>query len=182
MNKETIVQFRTVVVRSSVTRPANTTQYSIGDVISNVTTNAGFTFGTNASSASNATKIARREVDSATINAVKLFSSANQATKLAATLWLFKAQPSAIADSSAFAVSDQELLNLVGTVSIAEADWKIGNSGAGATGNAVAFIRNIDLPVNTNDAGQLFGVLVAENAYTPVASEIFTIDIVTTQD
>jgi hypothetical protein len=179
---EVLTQFRTRVVRDSITRPADTTAYSAGDVISEATTNDHYTFGAAGTSALNDTKLARAEVGTGTINKATLYSSANQATKLDAELWLFTSDITEVADNSAFAPSDAEVLTLVDIISFPTTGWKIGNATAGAGGNAVCVVVNIDRPYKTGTSGILYGQLVARNGYTPVSGEVFTVDLTVTQD
>ena len=185
MNPVTAVNsFRTRVFRSALTRPANTDAYAAGDVISAVTTNAHFTFGTALSGAmvGDQKKLGRPGFLSGAINALRLHSSANQATKLDAQLFLFHTDITAVADNAAFAPTDAEMLTLVGVIDIPSYSWSVGAAAAGADGNAVAEIKNIDLPYITGVTGQLFGQLVARNAYVPVSGEMLTIDLVVTPD
>jgi hypothetical protein len=177
---ETYIGFRTRFLRSAITRPANTTAYAIGDSISAVTTNAGFVFGsidTNDWSA----RAHRPGINSLTINALKLHSSANQSTKLAAKLLIFSQTVTAVADNAAFTATDAEMLTLETVINIDPADWVTGNSTSGAEGNAVAEVRNIDVPVSCR-TGILYGILVAQNAYTPVSGEILTATLTLTLD
>jgi hypothetical protein len=164
---------------TNLTRPNNTTTYTAGNVISAVTTNDHFTFG--AASDDDSKRTGRPDPGTLTINTARLWSSANQSTKLEAELWLFNAAIGEVADNSAFAPTDAELLTLVGIIAFPASSWYAGSSTSGAGGNAVCEIRNLDFPVNAKP-GRLYGQLVARNGYTPVASEVFTLDLVTTLD
>lgn len=180
-----VVGFRTKTYRgstgagSSLTRPANTTAYTAGDVISAVTSNDHFTFGATSNDASKRT--GRASPGTLAINVARLWSSANQSTKLEAELWLFNADIAEVADNAAFAPTDTEMLTLVGIIDFPAANWKVGTATSGADGNAVCEIRNLDFPVMANP-GRLYGQLVVRNGYVPIASESFVVDLVCTLD
>lgn len=175
--------FRTVPLRATITRPANTTEYSAGDAISNAD-DAGLVFGElNApNQVGDQKKAGRPGWFSGSINALHLHSSANQSTKLFGTLFLFYADIGSTADNAEFAPTDAQMLNLAAIIDIPASAWVAGNSAAGAGGNAVAQITNINLPYRTSGGGQLFGRLIARNAYAPVSGEVFTCDLVLTLD
>lgn len=87
-------------------------------------------------------------------------------TKLDGELWLFDTQRANEADAAAFAPTVAQLLNLVGVIAIPVAAWKVG----GANG-CVNHVTGLSLPFNqiTQAETQLYGTLVARNAYTPAA-------------
>lgn len=153
-------------VTGSVTRPANTTHYAAGDVVT-AGTPAAISF-TNLVNAMNGTQ---------KIVKAMLVDSANQATKGQFDLFLFSVAPSVDADNAAFTPTDAELANLVG---ILRFDTAIdGDATAGADGNAVYFGKNVtgeySMPVRTATASRtLYGVTVVRNAYTPVSDEVLT--------
>ena len=168
----TPVGFRPVFVSDSITRPSNTTAYAAGDAISEVTSNDFFTFD-------GVLPISPERTG--TLNTVRLVSSANQSTKLDGELWLFRSTFTETADNSAFAPTDAEVATLVAVVDLPSSFWIVGNAASGASGNAVIEVTNLELPV-TGDAGKLYGQLVARNAYTPVSAEVFTCELVVSQD
>jgi hypothetical protein len=180
------VGYRTKVYRGytadgtfTLTRPNDTDTYTAGDVISAVTTNDHFKFGFASNDQSKRT--GRSSPGTLTINAARLWSSANQALKLEAELWLFHTDIVEVADNAAFAPTDAEMLTLIGIIDFPALYWRAGTATAGANGNAVCETRNIDLPVECR-SGRIYGQLVVRNAYIPVASEIFVVDLVTTLD
>lgn len=182
---EAIVQFKTKVYRgntgagASLTRPSNTDPYTAGDVISAVTSNDHFTFGANSND--NSKRVGRANPGTMFLNAARLWSSANVATKLTAELWLFSSDIVEVADNGAFAPTDAEMLTLIGVIDFPSSSWRAGIATAGAAGNAVCEVRNIDLPMICAK-GRIYGQLVARNAYIPVSGEIFTVDLITTID
>lgn len=171
--------YRTTTYRDAITRPNDTTTYTAGDVISEVTTNDHFTFG--AASDDGSKRVGRPNPGTITINAARLWSSANQTAKPSFELWLFNVDIAEVADNSAFAVTDAEMLTLVGIIDFAQGFWKVGLATIGAGGNSVCEIKNIDLPVNARP-GRLYGQLVDRAGYIPVASEIFTVDLICSPD
>lgn len=169
---ESITEFRVKRLQQSIQRATGTTQYTAGDVISAVTTNNHFAF----------TGVTRTGKLTGSIDAARCFSSANQSTLPDLELWLFHTDIAEVADNGAFAPTDAELLTLVGIIDFPVADWKVGLSGSGANGNAVCDVHNIAIPFHLKTVGDLYGQLVVRNAYTPVDSEIFTVELVVSQD
>lgn len=149
----------------SVTRPANATTYTAGDVIGTAVTatltipNASF-----------------GEFDAGIIQQAIISSSAYVAAVPDLELWLFDSVVTDIADNAAFTPTDAELATLVGIVQFESANWKVANATAGANGNMCCVAGNVSVPFNTKKGvSQLFGVLVVRNAYVPVSAEVFTL-------
>ena len=179
--QESIIQFRTKRFTDAITRPANAAAYAAGDVISEVTTNDHLTFGTATAVDGSGNPVGAPGKLSGSIDVARCFSSANQSTLPDLELWLFHTDIAEVADNSAFAPTDAEMLTLIGIIDFPVADWKVGTATAGAGGNAVCEARQIGLPFRL--ATQvLYGQLVVRNAYTPVTSETFTVELVVTQD
>lgn len=153
--------------RATFTRPADTTAYTAGDVMSDSTSAPTvMTF-----------KNALREGCGA-IQQAYLLDSANQSMLLDSELWLFDTVPAATNDNAAIAFSDAELANLVAVVDFNVADTKIGLATAGDGGNAINRQFGLGIPVRGKGLiDHLYGVLVARNAYVPVSAEIFTITL-----
>ena len=167
------------VASDSITRPSNTTAYAAGDVVSEVTTNDHLTF-----SLANLTS-GFQVVGTGKIESARCMINANQATKPDLELWLFDTDIAEVADNSAFAPTDTEILTLVGVIDFAVANFKVGLAGSGAAGNIVQQINNLDIPYKTagdNQNGNLYGQLVVRNAYTPISAELFHVELVVAQD
>ncbi len=147
--------------RASFTRPSNTTTYTAGDVMSDST--AVMTFAG-----------ALRESMGA-IQHATLIDSANQTLLLDAELWLFDTAPAVTADNAAIAFTDAELARLIGVIDFAVADGKVGLATSGAGGNAINIQPSLGIPVFGLLSNDIFGVLIARNAYVPVSAEIFTV-------
>lgn len=153
--------------RASFTRPADTTTYSAGDVISDST--------------SAPTVMTFKNVLNGGFGAIQqatLLDSANQTLLLDSELWLFDAAPVATNDNAAITFTDAELARLVGVISFSVADGKVGLAISGAGGNAINNQGGLGVPIRgKGQIDDLFGVLVVRNAYVPVSAEIFTITL-----
>lgn len=158
------VGFKTRKITSSITRPANTTAYAAGDVISEVTTNNHHTFA-------DVSRHTNWGVDTGTILSARVISSVAGSPNLDCELWLFDTDIAEVADNSAAAVTDAEMLTLIGIIDFPAGQWKT----VGA--NSVCAIDNVNLPYRSNTSGQIFGQLVARNAYTPASGEVITSDL-----
>lgn len=169
------VQFNTLRSVDSITRPANGNVYAAGDVISAVTTNDHFTF-----LEVNRTGTKTKQLGGS-IATARLHSSANQATKLDGELWLFNTDIVKVADNSAFAPTDTEMLTLVGVIDFPVANWKVGNAAVGVVGNSVCEAFNLGLAYK-GASTTLYGQLVVRNVYTPVTGEIFTVELIVSRD
>jgi hypothetical protein len=168
-----------VVTRSPVflrstnfTRPNDTTPYAIGDVVCNST------------SAPAILQFAQPCVDrSSTLMTATITSSACQATKPYLRLWLFDTTVVMDNDNATFTPTDTEIATLQQVIAFPDTSWLGGDLTVGAGGNAMCNAQNLWLPIQTalSAAGvadnTLYGVLVAGNAYTPVANEVFTIKL-----
>lgn len=151
---------------ATITRPANTTAYTDGDVIAD---------STSAAAVLKFPKICG-DGEGAVIRCAMFSSSIVPATKLNADLFLFHTAPTSYGnDNEAFALSDADLLNCVGVVSM---DGTSAGNVKVSTLNCVVINQNLAIPVRslTTDRA-LYGVLVARNAYTPASGEVITIKI-----
>ncbi len=175
------VSFNTKRTTASITRPANTTAYAAGDVVSADTGDAHFEF----------TKALQPGKMTGSITTAILHSSANVATKLDAELFLYHTNITDRADNATFIPTDAEQLTLIGVIDFATADWKVGLATAGAGGNAVIQVNKLGLLFqggqqqgsgNSTTGISIFGQLVARNAYAPVSGEIFTCELLISQD
>lgn len=151
---------------ATITRPADTTAYTAGDVIADST------------SAATVLKFNRASGDGSggVIRSAMMASSIAPGTKLNADLFLFDTAPTAYGnDNEAFALSDADLLNCVGVISL---DGTTAANVKTGTLNCVVINQALAMPVKSlvNDRC-LYGVLVARNAYTPGSGEVLTIKL-----
>lgn len=150
---------------ATVTRPANTTPYTSGDVV-----------GTDPGTVITINNASNGEFECGILQQAIISSSAYVGTPPDLELWLFDTTVTADTDNAAFTPTDAELATLVGIVDFPTLDWKIGTATAGVDGNMACVAANIGMPFNTKKGTHsLFGVLVARNAYVPISGEIFTL-------
>jgi hypothetical protein len=151
-------------VAATFTRPSDTTAYASGDVVCNSTSVPTIMTFADA-----------LKYNNAVLQHAMIVTSANVATKPDLELWLFDTTVAMDNDNAAFTPTDAELLNLVGVVSFATGDFKAGDATGGAGGNAICEATNLGIPINPAAADDLYGILVARNAYVPVSGEVFTV-------
>lgn len=141
------------IVSTGFTRPDDTTQYSIGDVMGGL-----LTFTSNC--------------PAAMVRSAIMSDSSAEATKPNAHLYFFSSPPTVAADNVAFAPTDAEIAECLGVLTFAVADFHT----LGA--NGITHINPLSNPDNVLCApGKFYGVLVAANTYTPVALEKFNITL-----
>ena len=162
-----------VTVTGTVTRPADTTQYAAGDVISN---------STSAPVVITFPGCARVNAGGGVIIGAQCVDDTNQTTKATLELWLFDTTVTPDNDNAVFTPTDAELLTLVGIIRFST--WFVGDATAAAGGNAVA-LATLANPLTFKCGAALtalLGVLVVRNAYTPVSAEVFSIRLRILQD
>ena len=152
-------------VDASFTRPNDITAYAIGDVVCNST------------SAPVVMTFARAAIEKGgggiLVN-VLLIDSANVTTHGQFLLFLFDTAPGIDADNAPFTPTDAEMQTLVGIVDLGTAID--GDAAADAAGNCGYQNLGLNLVYVCGAAAQdLYGVLVAKNAYVPVAEETFAV-------
>lgn len=167
------VMIQRAMTFADFTRPANTTAYASGDVVADSTTAATvLTFPRCASTGGNG----------GSIRSAVLIDGAAAATKLSADLFLFDTAPASYGnDNEAFVPTDAEMQAAIGVISLdgtAAANIKVGDATVGAGGNCIVQLTGLDIPFRcVPGSSDLFGVLVARNAYTPVSAETFRIKL-----
>lgn len=141
------------LVHAKITRPDDTTQYSIGDVIGGL-----LTFNSDLPT-------------SRTVSAI-LTDSAAPVTKIAADLYLFSRAPTVAADNAAFAPTDEDVAHCFAVLAFAAADFHaMGANGISHINPLLQATEYVGVPA------KFYGVLVAVNTYTPVALEEFNIKL-----
>ena len=171
---EIVVGVNKMVIRSaSKTRPNDTNTYAAGDVINE---------STSAPTVSTFTEVVRQPGGSGVI--AKVFiddSAAVAALKLSCELWLFSATVTADNDNAVFTPTDAETQTCVAIIPISTA--YVGDATAGAGGNVVLSSGIVNTPFRcASGSTSLYGVLVARNAYVPVAQEVFNMRLFIYQD
>lgn len=167
----TIIQRPAVVSASgTVTRPADTTQYAAADAWTNSASEPTAAAGLVALS------LAGKYGGSGLITDILCTRSDVDVTAADFDIVLLTAAPTMTNDNAAFALTDAEALTIVGSVSIAAADWKV------STANAW-----VHKPVNigfvcASDSVTLYAAIVVRGTYTPASGEVFGIKVKAKQD
>src|SRR5688572_12862730 len=147
------------VSASTFTRPSDTTAYAAGDLIANSTT------------AGSVVPLSFRIPGSGkavTVKNARIRKSAASVTNFATLLYLFDSAPTVAAgDNSAPAPS---VANLLGVVSLASTGAIAGTSVGYATAETT-----LTIPMTTSRT--IYGLLVANAAYTPASEETFTVSL-----
>lgn len=164
---QSVVRLELISLTDSITRPADTTAYTAGDAISEVTTNDMFVFDLTP----------RIGIHKGEILVARITSSADTvSTALDGELWLFREAPAEVADNAPWTVTDAEVLQRIGIVEFNTADWRLN-----ALNATCDVYPNIPFIGQLNGQGgglTLYGQLVARNAYTPASGEVFTVELI----
>lgn len=155
------VQTSAVSVSASFTRPSDTTAYTIGDVIGPVTTPANLTF----------TNLLRIAGGSAYLVKAMLTSN-NAASTMKVRLYLFDTDPTPIADNSPFTLLYANAANRLGYIDFTNTITE----GSGSTA-AEALWTGTPLQIVGNASRTIYGVLVAQNAFTPASGSALTVKL-----
>lgn len=154
-----------ILKSGSFIRPADTTQYAIGDVMAAVTTQLTLPL----------LGLPLKTGGAVLLQSAVAISSACQTVKPAIDLLLFSADIIDLdADNAPFTPTDAQLLTFVGKVSFPAANWTGGDLSSGAAGNAYAQSAAVGMHIQSDN---VYAVAVAANTYTPVSSEVFTFQL-----
>jgi hypothetical protein len=149
----------TVTINNQITRPANTTAYTAGDVVNdNSTTTFAF---------ANAARIA---AGSGSVFGCRMILNSTTTANATFRLWLFNASPGALTDNAAYSLTYAQRGSRIGYFDLAAPI--VGSDCVeiiGTSGQSIPM--GFDLPSGTT----LYGVLTATAAYVPTSGE--TIDI-----
>lgn len=165
-----VIQFQTRVIPVTLARPANTTPYTAGDVISD-TANGHYEF---------VDALTHPRFSGSISNAMIIGSGNNSGGLADLELWLFGRDVADRADNLAVAFTDAEMLTLIGVIEFPVANWRVGLPTAD-TGNTVNEVRGIGMALQTGYSS-IYGQLVVRNAYTPLSAEEFTAILAITRD
>lgn len=150
------------ILSATFGRPANTTQYAAGDIVSDSAAQLVFAGAALAAG------------ESGTILTAQLHQNANQSTLGSFELNLFSSKVAVQTDNAAAAFTNAEMLTWVGGFAFTSS--YILNAGSGAAGNVVWQARNLNLDYRCGSGETaLYGLLVVRNAYTPVSQEVFKV-------
>lgn len=149
-----------VTVQTTITRPADTTAYAANDALANSTsapTTGGFTLSS----------VARASGGSGIIIDAVLTMSTAPATALIGEIWLFNEAVTAINDNAAWAISDADVLKLVGIIPFTTI--KSGGN------NLVAHVPNLNYGFTCVGSANLRFLVKVLNAYTPASAEVLSL-------
>lgn len=152
--------------QDTVVRPsADHAAYTIGDAISdNATATAAGAFAI----------LTRGEPGcSGKFVSFTLYKTQPLATNAAFSLLIFDTQPAVAGfnDNAACAITDAEFLTCLGQVQFPSTGW---TGAAAMAGNVQTVSKEVGF-VCTSASSTLYGILIADAAYDPVASEEFTL-------
>ena len=154
---------------ATLTRPTegSPTQYTAGDIVSD---------SLSAPTVNKLLGAALANGRGGTIKAVTLIDSAKLTTAGDFELWLMSATYTATNDNAAAALTDAQAKTVEAIISLPGSGSFVTNAGADAAGNRVYQVKGIDKDFKCAAASKdLWWVLVARNAYTPVSAEEFTL-------
>lgn len=162
------------LVTATITRPANTTQYASGDIVTDTTGTAG---------AIEFSDCARVGGGGGRVTHAIVSSSANQGTKPTLKLYLFDDEPTSEADNELWDPTDAEVADILGVITLAQANWETAGYTAGTSGSSFIAVTGLNIPFEC-EAGStdLYGLLVERATYAPVSGEVFTIRLGVEQD
>lgn len=154
------------LVTATFTRPGDTTQYAAGDVMT-ASAPVPLSFA-NAGSANGKGGI---------ILSATLVDSLAQGTKPDIDLHLFDTTLTVEADNAAWDPSDAERLREIGVIEFRGGDFKVGAN----NGTIQGFPLGLPYKCLAGDT-TIYGVAVARNAYTPGNAEVFTVNLILSQE
>ena len=154
-----------VEITSSITRPNDTAQYTIGDVWANSTSAPTLATLTNCVSGGGG---------SGRIVEAVLVDSANVTPAGDFEVWIFNDTVTQFNDNAPLALSDAECLKVVTVLPFSTG--YVGNTGSNAAGNRVYVTSAQDKEFRCKTGVRdLYFMIVARNAYVPVANETLTL-------
>lgn len=154
------------LVSATITRPANTTQYTALTAFANATSAATFTTFANVCMTSGGQAL---DAD------IVFLDSANQTTKLSGILFLFSVAPgTALNDNATFSIASADAAHLVAQIPFSAST--VTNQGSGASGSAMAEVQGQTYQFNcAPGATSLYGMVEVVNTYTPISGEVLTV-------
>ncbi|MEA3272467.1 MAG: hypothetical protein U9P90_02260 [Patescibacteria group bacterium] len=148
-------------VSANFTRPANTTAYAQYDAMNN-STSAPVVLTFSDVGAENGENVLIQEVSIKTTNGASLLPDMN--------LWLFSESVTATNDNSEMSLTDAHNLLILDVIPLTDS-YK-------AALNGIAKTHNISSQIKLKSTSKnIYGLLQADAAYTPISEEVFTINI-----
>lgn len=162
---------RTFISKTTLTRPADTTQYAAGDQVADSTSApTALNFGTCA---------VYNGGGGLLIDAV-CKSNANQATKPNLRLYLYNGSPTLNNDNANWNPSHADIGNIVAMAEFAS--WEVGGTAAGTAGNVFSLAQINKGYRCASGQVNLWGCFVERGTYTPVSAEQLTISLKVAHD
>jgi hypothetical protein len=151
-----------VQVNAAYTRPSDTTAYAAGDVVSN-STSASVPLVFNG--------VARFEGGTGRIVGARLYDDSAPGTAGDFEMHLYRASPAVANDNSAWAPTDAASLTITAKIAF-------GTVTVMGAANVAYFVTGLDCHFKCGEGlTDLYGVLVARNAYTPASAGVITIEL-----
>lgn len=157
----------TVVSAASFTRPADTTAYSIGDLVANSTSPA--------SVVALSIPVTRVNAGSCIIRKIQLYKSSNTLTGANFRIHLFNTVPVMSVGDNAQIILPQ-IQNYIGRCDIT-LDQAFSN-GAWGSSDITFSDQHVNLPSGKN----IYALIEVRSAYTPTSAEVFTLSLEVIQD
>lgn len=153
-----------------ITRPANTTTYTVNAAWANATSGATYGVLTGAC----------RNKGGTTWLDIGVVDGANQTTKLSGELWFFNAAPTAINDNAAFSIAAADWPSkAAATAPLVFTASSIANPGSGVsgitTGQATPPTGQFLTATCAGGSNDLDFMVKVTNAYVPVSGEVLTV-------
>ncbi len=148
-----------ITIDTSVTRPADTTAYAVNDTWSDSTsapTSGGYTL----------TAACRTSGGVAMLSDMIIFSTAVPATTLQGEIYLFESAGTNVNDNAAFALSDGDMVKIVG---------KVPFTLVAEPSNSWYHAERINLTYTCVGTANLRFLVKVKNVYTPVSAEVLTV-------
>lgn len=148
---------------ASFTRPADTNAYAANDAVNN---------STSAPAALTFSNVVGWPSGAGYVVGGKLVTSGDTVASGNFRLWLFTASPTMANDNAAYGLLNSEREELIGYL-----DFTLETEDTTAGNTAVAFNHAARIPIQNSADRHLYGLLVAENAYTPESAQTFYLEL-----
>ncbi|WP_050400368.1 hypothetical protein [Bradyrhizobium embrapense] len=155
---------------ASITRPANTTTYTVNTGWNNATSGA-----TNFFTLSGVCRVNGGQV---LITRTDIWSSANPTLKLSGVLWLFSATPGTnVNDNAAFNITSADFANLTGSFN--GTPFTLGSNQSSGSNSGVSLSGAPYQAQCTSGTQNIIGMVEVTNPYVPVSGEVLRVGIAT---
>ena len=162
----------TTIVTAGFTRPADTTQYTANDVVSNSTSATELLVFKNCARVNGGTGL---------IYSALMFDSVDAATNPNFDLVLFDQQGLTLAaDNAASTITDTQALGVVGVITF---DGTVASNVATVGANLIIGVSGIAQAFKcAQNSRDLYGLVIDRGGYTPASAEVFNFKLAILQD